>query len=181
HPLKVMNVTYLGMQMTYDLEVAEPWHNFVANGLVVHNSMRYTGQRVIDVAEGRRDVEEVFYLRPIDYYGDRQGKKYFYSQEQRESDLAWCVEAAKRYAQDIEAGMSEEHARGKLPFDYRQHFVVSFNCRSLMHFLDLRFKKDAQIEIQRLCELIWPHFQGWVPQIAEWYEKSRLGKAKLSP
>ncbi|MGL5511365.1 MAG: FAD-dependent thymidylate synthase [Microcoleaceae cyanobacterium] len=144
-------------------------------------SMRYTGQRVIDVAEGRRDVEEVFYLRPIDYYGDRQGKKYFYSQEQRESDLAWCVEAAKRYAQDIEAGMSEEHARGKLPFDYRQHFVVSFNCRSLMHFLDLRFKKDAQIEIQRLCELIWPHFQDWVPQIAEWYEKSRLGKAKLSP
>lgn len=144
-------------------------------------SMRYTGQRVIDVAEGRRDVEEVFYLRPIDYYGDRQGKKYFYSSEQRERDLAWCLEAAKRYAEDIEAGMAEEHARGKLPFDYRQHFVVSFNCRSLMHFLDLRFKKDAQIEIQRLCELIWPHFQSWVPQIAEWYEKSRLGKAKLSP
>jgi len=50
-----------------------------------------------------------------------------------------------------------------------------------MHFLDLRSKKDAQLEIQILCQLMWVHFQEWVPQIAEWYQKNRLGKAKLSP
>lgn len=144
-------------------------------------SMRYTGQRVIDVAEGQRDVEEVFYLRPVGHYSDRQGKKYQYTEEQRQSDLTWCLEAAKRYAQDIQAGWSEEHARGKLPFDYRQHFVVSFNLRSLMHFLDLRSKKDAQIEIRALCDLIWPYFAAWTPAIAEWYYNTRLGKARLSP
>ena len=145
-------------------------------------SFRYTSTQVLEVATGDRDIESVFYLRPVGDYSDRSGKKYHYSEEQRANDLLWCMESAKRYYRDInEYGMSEEHARGKLPFDYRQHFVVSFNCRSLMHFLDLRSKKDAQLEIQILCQLMWNHFQEWVPQVAEWYQKNRLGRAKLSP
>ncbi|NJR70591.1 MAG: FAD-dependent thymidylate synthase [Synechococcales cyanobacterium CRU_2_2] len=144
-------------------------------------SMRYSGMRVVDAANGTRDIEDVFYLRPVGDYRDRQGKHYHYSPEQRDRDLDWCLEAARRYAEDIEAGWSEEHARGKLPFDYRQHFVMSLNVRSFMHFMDLRSKKDAQLEIQRLCDLMWPHFQNWVPAIAQWYEATRLGKARLSP
>jgi len=181
HPVEVVDVEYLGMQETYDLEVEGPWHNFVANGLVVHNSMRYTGRRVVEIAEGKRNVEDIFYLRPVGDYRDRQGKRYHYSVDQRQRDLDWCFKAAQGYKTDIEAGWSEEHARGKLPFDYRQHFVMSVNVRSFMHFLDLRSKKDAQIEIQRLCDLMWPHFQDWVPAIATWYETTRLGKARLSP
>ena len=144
-------------------------------------SFRYTSQHILDVAEGKKDIEDVFYLRPVGNYTDRDGKKYEYTPEKRDNDLLWCMESAKRYWQDIQDGMSEEHARGKLPFDYRQHFVVSFNCRSLMHFLDLRSKKDAQLEIQVLCQLMWDHFQEWVPQIAEYYQKNRLGKARLAP
>lgn len=144
-------------------------------------SYRFCSGKVIAVAQGTTPIEEAFYLRPVGDYSDRGGKRYYYSPEQRQADLDWCLAAAKSYQKDMESGMSEEHARGKIPFDYRQHFVVSFNCRSLMHFLDLRFKPDAQLEIQKLCELMWPHFQEWVPAIAEWYEKNRLGKAKLSP
>ena len=44
----------------------------------------------------------------------------------------------------LDAGFAEEHARGILPFDYRQHFVVSFSLRAFLHFLDLRAKLDAQ-------------------------------------
>lgn len=181
HPVKVTGVEYLGQQMTYDLEVDGYWHNFVANGIVVHNSFRYTGHQFIEIAEGQKDIEEVFYLRPVGYYSDRQGKRYYYSPEQREKDLKWCLDAAMQYKQDVEAGMSEEHARGKLPFDYRQHFIVSFNLRSLLHFLDLRNKKNAQLEIQKLCELMWPHLKDWVPAVAEWYDINRLGKARLAP
>jgi thymidylate synthase (FAD) len=50
-----------------------------------------------------------------------------------------------------------------------------------MHFLDLRSKKDAQLEIRQLCDGIWPHFENWVPEIAEWYRENRWGKARLSP
>ena len=53
--------------------------------------------------------------------------------------------------------------------------------RALLHFLDLRAKLDAQQEIRELCDLIWPHLQAWAPQFADWYEKSRLHKARLAP
>jgi len=144
-------------------------------------SFRFQTGGVLAVAAGTKPVEEVFYLRPVGHYSDRQGKRYFYSPEQRQGDLVWCLEAAKRYRTALELGCSEEHARGLLPFDYRQHFVVSFNVRSLMHFLDLRYKANAQLEIQKLCDLMMPHFRVWVPAIAEWYETTRLGKARLAP
>ncbi len=181
HPLTVIRIEYLGWQMTYDLEVEEPWHNFVANGLVVHNSFRYTGSRILDVVAGKRDVEEVFYLRPVGAYSDRQGKRYDYTETLRQQDLEWCLQACQRYKERIDQGFAEEHARGLIPFDVRQHWVMSANVRSLMHLLDLRWKSDAQLEAQKLCETIWPHFQAWVPAIADWYETSRLKKARLAP
>ena len=181
HPVAVSRVDYLGLQMTYDLEVEEPWHNFVANGLVVHNSFRYTGSRITDVVEGKRDVEEVFYLRPVGAYSDRQGKKYEYTEALRQQDVEWCLEACRRYADRIAQGFSEEHARGLIPFDVRQHWVMSANVRSLMHLLDLRWKADAQLEAQALCEAIWPHFAAWTPAIADWYADNRLKKARLAP
>lgn len=182
HPVKVIQVNFLGYQMTYDLEVEGPWHNFVGNGMVVHNSFRYSGQRIVDVANQKRTVEEVFYLRPVGHYTDRQGKKYEYTQAMREDDLNYCFTAACRYAAAVTVGgMSEEHARGIIPFDVRQHWVMSFNARSLMHLLDLRAKADAQLECQQLCELIWPHFEAWMPAIAGWYRDNRWKKARLAP
>lgn len=144
-------------------------------------SMRYTGERICRAASGELELEEVFYLRPIGYYSDRKSKKYLYTEHQRSKDLLVCEQAANRYAELIADGFAEEHARGILPFDYRQHFVVSFSLRAFLHFLDLRAKLDAQEEIRSLCDLMWPHLQAWAPEIAGWYEKSRLHKARLAP
>jgi thymidylate synthase (FAD) len=145
-------------------------------------SMRYTGKRICQVADGLLDIEEIFYLRPVGTYSDRQGKKYTYTEEQRSEDLILCKAAAQRYCHMVRyLGHAEEHARGILPFDFRQHFVVTFSMRSFLHFMDLRSKLDAQEEIRNLCDLMWPHFVEWAPEIAAWYEKSRLHKARLAP
>ncbi|MEB3362306.1 MAG: FAD-dependent thymidylate synthase, partial [Synechococcaceae cyanobacterium] len=144
-------------------------------------SGRYTGQRIIDAAAGRRDLEEVFYLRPVGDYSDRQGKRYQYTEEMRNIDLARCFDAAAHYAHQIRHGMAEEQARGLIPFDVRQHFVVSFSLRALLHFLDLRRKLDAQEEIRHLCDLMWPHMQRWAPEVAGWYQEKRWGRARLAP
>ncbi len=144
-------------------------------------SNRYTGNRIVQAAIGLKEIEEVFYLRPVGYYNDRQGKRYEYTKEQRDRDLAWCLEAAKRYQQLLEEGVSEEHARGIIPFDVRQHWVMSLNARSLMHLLDLRWKADAQLEAQKLCDAIWPHFESWMPAVADWYFKNRAKKSRLAP
>jgi thymidylate synthase (FAD) len=181
HPMQIVSITPAGECATYDIAMQAPHHNFVANGIVVHNSMRYTSQRIIDVATRDRDIEEVFYLRPEGTYTDRQGARYEYTRSMRLMDLSRCYDAAAHYAHQLRQGMAEEHARGMLPFDYRQHFVVSFTLRALLHFLDLRSKADAQLEIRQLCDLIWPHLQAWAPEIACWYEKTRLGKARLAP
>jgi thymidylate synthase (FAD) len=144
-------------------------------------SMRYTGDRIRRAANGELELEEVFYLRPVGNYSDRQGKKYTYSAEQRQVDLMLCKDAADRYSKLIENGFAEEHARGILPFDYRQHFVFSLSLRAFLHFLDLRAKLDAQEEIRALCDLMFPRLEAWAPEIAAWYKDNRLHKARLAP
>jgi thymidylate synthase (FAD) len=92
-------------------------------------SFRYTGTRILAVAEGKTEVEEVFYLRPLGFYTDRQGKKYEYLPEQREEDIAWCLAGAKLYKTRIDQGFAEEHARSLIPFDVRQHWVMQMSDR----------------------------------------------------
>ena len=144
-------------------------------------SGRYTSQRIIDVVNGTRDADEVFYLRPVGTYRDRQGKSYEYTADQRMIDRIICIDSAGRFKLALDRGMSEEHARDLIPYAIRQHFVVSFNLRSAFHYMDLRSKRDAQLEIQQMCDLIWPHIEAWAPDIAAWYAASRLHKARLAP
>lgn len=145
-------------------------------------SMRYTSETIVQAAHGDIDIEKVIYLRPCGDYTDRKGKKYTYTEEDRSEDLLDAVYAVTAYADKISAkGFSEEHARGMLPFDYRQHFVVSFTLRALMHFLDLRSKKDAQQEIVWLSELLMEHFMAWAPEVAGWYKENRYQRARLAP
>lgn len=143
-------------------------------------SMRYTGQRIIKCAEGIYDVEDIFYLRPVGNYTDRQGKKYLYDEGWRAHDLAYCLDNAKEYALAISKGASEEHARGKLAFDFRQNFVFSANMRSLGHLLTIRGKKDAQLEIQQMCQLMLPHYESWAPEIYSWFATKQWQKGRLA-
>ncbi|NEP10377.1 MAG: FAD-dependent thymidylate synthase [Symploca sp. SIO2C1] len=175
HPQITFNVGYFPHSMMQQVRTHRVGVSFDVQ------SFRYTGQRIINVAEGKQNVEEVFYLRPVGKYTNRQGKRYFYSEAQRAEDLEWCLKACQHYKKRINEGLSEEHARGLIPFDARQHFVLSCNMRSLMHLLDLRWKKDAQLEAQKLCQLLYVHFEQWSPAVALWYQENRAKKAKLSP
>jgi thymidylate synthase (FAD) len=144
-------------------------------------SFRYTGHRILEVLEGKQELEDVFYLRPVGSYSDRQGKKYEYTLAQRQEDLEWCLMGCKRYAERIHQGLAEEHARGLIPFDVRQHWVMSGNARAIMHLLDIRGKFDVQPETRVMTELMFEKFKRWMPEVAEWYEKTRWRKGILAP
>jgi len=144
-------------------------------------SQRYTGKRVIKVASGELKPEDVFFVRPPGFYTNRYGKKYDWTQEDYQDELDWILEGCKRYAAKYEKGMCEEHIRDYLAQAIRQNFVVSFNLRSVLHFMDLRAKMDAQLEIQALCEQIAPHLESWSPNVWKYYEEKRLHRARLSP
>jgi len=157
-------------------------------------SFRYTGQQIADLGKrlllaedsslSWQELETLFYVPASVKEGKaktRQGCKPI-SPEALDIILAQYRSQAIAYYRLVEeCGLPYEDARNIIGYGIRQHFVVSFNCRSLMHFLDLRAKEDAQREIQYLCELIWPHFEAWCPHVAAWYRKHRWGKARLSP
>ena len=147
-------------------------------------SFRYSGKRICKAVESenvKEAIESVFYFRPVGFYTDRQGKKYEYTECKRNEDIELATTLAIHYRDRVSEDFSEEHARSMIPFDTRQHFVVSFNLRSAMHFLDLRAKADAQLEIQWLCETMIPYLEDWVPEVWAFYEKNRLHRAKLAP
>ena len=143
-------------------------------------SFRYTSDQILQVAEGA-SVEKAIYFRPVGEYTYRQGKKYYYSEEARRVDIMEAHKLCLLYARKYSEGMPEEMARSMLPFDYLQNMVVSFNARSLMHMLDLRWKADAQLECQTLCDNLFVEFEKWMPEIANWYLDNRAKKARLAP
>lgn len=93
-------ITYLGERETYDIEVDGKYHNFLANGIVVHNSRAIPFDKIMKVIE-----EDPFY--PIAYqkhHKGMQGKEYFTD----ESDIANCeymwscaIESALAVAEDM--------------------------------------------------------------------------------
>ena len=144
-------------------------------------SQRYTCKRVLKVASGDLLPQKVFYVRPPGFYTNRKGKKYEWIDADYQTQLGLCQAASERFARQYENGVSEEHSRDYLPQNIRQNFVVTFSLRSLLHFLDLRAKLDAQLEIQALCEAMIEPTKVWCPQIFEYYEEKRLHKARLAP
>jgi thymidylate synthase (FAD) len=144
-------------------------------------SQRYTGKRVVKVANKEINVEDVFYVRPVGFYTNRKGKKYEWTEEHRQRKLERILSECEEYAEYYDQGMCEEHIRDYLPQAIRQNFVVSFNLRSVLHFMDLRAKMDAQLEIQALCSQFIPHLQQWAPNVWKYYEEKRLHRARLSP
>jgi thymidylate synthase (FAD) len=178
-PLEHPQITFSCSGFVHNVMVQARTHRIGTSWDV--QSQRYTGKRVLKVATNELDVEEVFYIRPVGLYTNRLGKKYEVTEDWRFVQKDDIYRACLSYQYDYERGMAEEHIRDYLPQCIRQNFVVSFNLRSALHFLDLRSKLDAQVEIQALCEAFVPELQKWAPSIWNYYEEKRLYKARLSP
>lgn len=188
----VQSQRYTGKRV---LDLAEEWYSLpsrskafvkwglthtkgaLPNGLSVTSEERELGHQFFN------KLKEVFYSRPPGEYVDRSGTRYNIREKLYISRLVGNrLNSVLDYASLISNyGVSEEDARDGLAQGIRQSFFVTFNIRSLMHFLDMRSKADAQIEIRWLCDLLFEEFKKWTPEIAGWYEKKRLHKNKLAP
>lgn len=146
-----------------------------------YQSMRYTGKRIRKVANMELPVEDVFYVRPPGKYTDRQGKKYEWTKELAEEQLAMCLSSAIDYDNLRKLGASEEHARSVLATGYLQHGLVTGSLRFWLHLLDVRAKSDAQLEVRQIMQGIELEVHRWVPEIWSWYHQHRHQKAQLAP
>jgi thymidylate synthase (FAD) len=133
-----------GEEMTYDLSVAGPWHNFLANDIVVHNSYNEESGRY-------RELRPVFYTpgpeRELVQQG-RPGKYEFVPGTPEQHKLVTeAMEASYRqsyeaYQEMLEAGVAREVARATLPVGLFSSMYATCNARSLMHFLSLRTQDE---------------------------------------
>jgi len=117
---------------------------------------------------------------------DRQGKKYAYTRSNGRSTWPCAFGRRRSVTGDLlAAGFAEEQLPGHLPFDYRQHFVVSFTLRARCCTFSICAAKArlTQLEIfAKLCDLILPHLETGAAGICRLVrEKSRLHKARLAP
>jgi thymidylate synthase (FAD) len=144
-------------------------------------SGRYTGKRFVKVARRELPVDAAFYFRPLGIYQDRQGKRYEYTDGDRAYDRANCLTACELYADRLERGWAEEHARDQLPYNFRQNFAIAGDLQAVLHWMDQRSKADSQLEIHSLAAKAMKRVIEFVPQIGQWYKDKRYGKARLAP
>jgi thymidylate synthase (FAD) len=143
-PDVIVSVAEDGEEMTYDLSVEGPWHNFLANGIVVHNSYNEESGRY-------RELQPVFYVPGQDRKLVQQGRpgKYEFvdgTPEQHKA-VTEAMEASYRQSYDayqemLAAGVAREVARATLPVGLFSSMYATCNARSLMHFLALRTQDE---------------------------------------
>jgi thymidylate synthase (FAD) len=165
HPVEVVGLEYVGLRQTYDLAVDGPWHNFVANGIVVHNSFNEFSLRYAKATDD-------FYIPEVDDVRTQVGKPGAYSFEPVEPELAEHTRdklqkvydvAFGAYEELVEAGVARELARSVLPVGAYTQFYWTVNARSLMNFVSLRNAEFAQLEIRRYAEAVEVFFAQAMP------------------
>jgi thymidylate synthase (FAD) len=151
HPVEVVAVDFVGMRQTYDLCIDGPWHNFVANGVVVHNSFNEFSLRYAKATDD-------FYVPDLEDVRSQVGKPGAYTFEPVDDELAVRTREELRKVYDVayetyeslvEAGVARELARSVLPVGAYTEFYWTVNARSLMNFVSLRAAETAQREIRR--------------------------------
>jgi thymidylate synthase (FAD) len=165
HPVRVVAIQYVGVRQTYDLSIEGPWHNFVANGIVVHNSFNEFSMRYAKATDD-------FYIPDADDVRTQVGKPGAYSfepvseelaQQTREELQAVYDHAFATYERLVEAGVARELARSVMPVGAYTQFYWTVNARALMNFVSLRNSEFAQLEIRRYAEAVEAFFAEQMP------------------
>jgi thymidylate synthase (FAD) len=165
HPVRVVAVQYVGLRQTYDLSIEGPWHNFVANGMVVHNSFNEFSMRYAKATDD-------FYVPEAEDVRTQVGKPGAYSFEPVSDELAEQTRAELQavyehafatYTRLVEAGVARELARSVMPVGAYTQFYWTVNARALMNFVSLRNSEFAQLEIRRYAEAVESFFAEQMP------------------
>lgn len=138
----------VGEREVYDVQMTAPYHNFVANGIVVHNCQEST--RYVNYKEGLTLIEP-----------------WWWPQEQETSDTALvrmaCQAAEDAYCSMINSGCSPQKARCVLPNMLKTEVVATGTVEQWKTLvLPLRLSKAAHPDIRRLMELFCQQL-GWDP------------------
>jgi thymidylate synthase (FAD) len=181
-PARVERFEFLGTRQTYDLEVEGPFHNFVANGIVTHNSVNEYSARY-SVVPDEYEVPAGEEVR-AQSARNRQGRGEPVPGEisaQFRADLdRISKDAYGAYSRALEAGIARETARAVLPVSFYTQWYWKINLHNLLHFLSLRLDEHSQEEIRLYAAEIAKLGRKIAPVAFEAFEEFELEGLSLS-
>jgi thymidylate synthase (FAD) len=181
--VRIECIEYVGEKMTYDLEVEGPYHNFVANGIITHNSVNeYSTRYSVAIDAAQRTPSDEWRRQSM---VNRQG-----SSGNLPTDLGEGLSAAEQELQEkaravyearIVAGVAREQARKDLPLSTYTEAYWKIDLHNLLHFLHLRMDEHAQQEIRAYAIVIGEKIVAqWVPIVWEAFLDYRQHAVQLS-
>jgi thymidylate synthase (FAD) len=144
---EIESVEYIGERETYDLEVDHASHNYIANGMVVHNSQRYASPEEFELAEARRQDKENR-QSSIDDLPEEIKSEFL-----RDQYYLW-EQAKELYDYYIDVGVAKECARFLLPISTQTTINMKGSVRSWIHYLQTRTDPSTQKEHREIAEKI---------------------------
>lgn len=175
-----------GQEMTYDMEVTGPYHNFIAGGVIVHNSLNeYSARYSI--------LKDEFYIPEpsriaVQSSNNKQGSGETLSPEKAEEVRRILMEDAAT-AYDNYEGLSDpegeyklarELARINLPVNVYTEWYWKTDLHNLMHFLKLRADSHAQYEIRVYAEALCDLLRIWCPMTYNAFMRYKMNAKSFS-
>ncbi|HEV2251279.1 MAG TPA: FAD-dependent thymidylate synthase [Candidatus Limnocylindria bacterium] len=190
----IERIEYAGEEMTYDIEVIGPDHNFVANGFIVHNSVNEYSARY-SILDREFYVPEPEQLA-VQATSNRQGRGDVITGARAQQILDVLRQDADRMYRDYEQllnetasgevlvpeeqGLARELARMNLSVNFYTQWYWKTNLHNLLNFLSLRADAHAQYEIRVYAEALLSVLKDWVPHTYSAFTDYRMGAYELS-
>jgi thymidylate synthase (FAD) len=170
---KVVKIELVGEEMTYDLEVTGPYHNFVADGFIVHNSVneysgRYSLMPMLFYTPSAEQLQTQSKSNNQGRSGTPVSAEQYRATVERWNEIRRLSRGA--YEQMTSEDMARELARIDLPLSTYTQWYWKIDLHNFLHFLKLRVDSHAQWEIQEygrvlagMLKRVAPHsYEAWI-------------------
>ena len=163
---KIVSIVFKGYEETYDVEVKGPYHNFIANGMVSHNSLNEASARY-------SVLPDLFYTPTQEHLtkqskSNKQGRDSTGVTNDEYSDYFNRVDtlraaSSSQYHDLLDKDIARELARMDLPLSTYTYWYWKVDLRNLLHFVKLRADSHAQYETRVYAEKICGMLAGMFP------------------
>jgi len=171
HFVPVETVEYVGLRETYDLEVEGPHHNFVANGIIVHNSRNSASSRAIPTSKLLERVESDPVL-PLEWGRNKPGMSaddVLTAEEEERAKRIWLSarDAAVSHARELVALKVHKQELNRVLEPFLWHTVI-VTATEWENFFVLRCGAAAQPEIRAAANRMREAIEQSVPARIEY-------------
>ena len=147
----ITSIDYHGEEDTYDIEMNEPFHNFVANGFVVHNSQESTRYcRYSDDKFGN----EITVIRPV-FWNENSDEYNTWKKSMNSTEYY--------YFSILEKNNAPQEARAVLPNSLKTDIVVTANIRQWRTMFEQRCASAAHPQMRQIMLPLLGYFMDFYP------------------